>query len=66
MNIHAFICTRSKKLRSVTEDLVKWYTKAGINPCLIVGAKSIFSGYKKALDRTKQDTGDIIKICQED
>ena len=66
MNIHAFICTRSKKLRSVTEDLVKWYTKAGINPCLIVGAKSIFSGYKKALDRTKPDPGDIIILCHDD
>jgi hypothetical protein len=66
MNIHAFICTRSKNLEKTTEKLIEYYKDAGINVSLIVNAKSIFSGYKSAFDRANPNPDDIIILCHDD
>ena len=66
MNIHAFICTRSKKLEKTTQDLVEYYNDAGIKVSLIAGARSIFSGYKSAFEKANPAPEDIIILCHDD
>tara|TARA_R110002020_G_scaffold9704_4_gene37999 strand:- start:884 stop:1573 length:690 start_codon:yes stop_codon:yes gene_type:complete len=66
MNIHAFICTRSKNLGKTTQTLVEYYQDAGINVSLIVNSKSIFSGYKSAFDKANPNPDDIIILCHDD
>ena len=66
MKVHAFICTRSKDLKSVTTKLVEYLKAAGVEVSLIVNSSSIFKGYKKALDRAKPNPDDIIILCHDD
>ena len=66
ISIHAFICTRSKELKPVTDKLLTYLSSAGIKVKLIVGAKSIFSGYKTAYESAKPDPNDIVIMCHDD
>lgn len=66
MKIYAFICTRDKNLSETTKKLVSYLSSCNIDTKLLVGAKSIFSGYQKALEQTKPKDDDIIILCHDD
>lgn len=66
MKIHAFICTREKTLSTTTENLVSYLSRCKIEVKLIVNAKSIFSGYKKAFKEAKPGNKDIVILCHDD
>jgi hypothetical protein len=66
MNIYAFICTRDKKLSSVTKELVKFLTSIDIRVNLLVNSSSIFKAYSNALKKTNPSDEDIVIMCHDD
>jgi len=66
MSIYAFICTRSRDLSPVTNNLVSYLSSAGVEVKLLVNQDSIFKGYEKALQKVKPDDSDIIILCHDD
>ena len=66
MKIYAFICTRDKNLNETTKKLVSYLSSCNVATKVIVGEKSIFSGYKRAFERAKPEDNDIIILCHDD
>ena len=64
--IYAIFCTRSEKLSETTQRLIEFYKQCSITPLAIIGAKSIFGGYKHALEAAKPKPEDIIILCHDD
>lgn len=65
-SIYALICTRSRDISKTTDDLIKFYQSCGIKVKLIVGAKSIFEGYKNAIKSTPGSPDDIFLMTHDD
>ena len=66
MKIYAFVCTRDKNLSETTERLLSYLSSCNVDTKLLVGAKSIFSGYAKALKLANPDDEDIVILCHDD
>ena len=66
MIIHAFIPTRSKQLKAVTQRLLTYLAKCDAKISLIVNSESIFDGYRKAFEKANPDPSDIIILCHDD
>lgn len=66
MEVHAFICTRSKDLKLVTKNLVGYLKSAGVQVSLIVNSSSIFKGYSRAYEQANPNPDDIIILCHDD
>jgi len=67
MKITAIICTRdSKQVTSTTDKLLKFYVSCGIQVLLVSGAKSLFSAYKGAFEKTNSSDEDIVIFCHDD
>jgi len=66
MTLYAFICTRTTEFSSVTNDLVSYLSRVGVNVKLLVNQDSIFEGYKKAVEKIQPDPSDIIILCHDD
>ena len=66
MKIHAIICTRSKNITSVTENLTSKLSRLPAKVSLMVDQDSIFSGYKKAFDKADPKDKDIFVLCHDD
>lgn len=66
MKRHAFICTRTKNLKDITEKLVKYLTSAGWDVKLLIGEPSIFSAYKTAFESTDKANLDCYILCHDD
>jgi len=66
ISIYAIICTRSKALSTTTHKLVSYLSRANIKVKLIVGSKSIYSGYANAVKKINPNPNDIIILCHDD
>jgi hypothetical protein len=66
MKMFAFICTRSKDLSPTTKKLASYLSSCNIETKLLVGSKSIFSGYARALAHAKPEDNDVIILCHDD
>jgi hypothetical protein len=66
MSIYAFICTRTRDLSNVTNNLVSYLSSAGAQVKLLVNQDSIFDGYKKAFEKVSPVPSDIIILCHDD
>ena len=66
INIYALICTRSKDLSPTAQKLVSYLSRANIKVKLIVGAKSIYSGYSRTVKKINPNPNDIIILCHDD
>ena len=67
MNIHAIICTRCREeMTTMTDNLISYFAKAGVNVLVIAGASSIFKAYEGAYATISPDPEDIIIFCHDD
>jgi len=66
MKVYAFICTRDKNLSKTTEKLLSYLSSCNVDTKILVGSKSIFSGYQKAFEHVKPEDNDIIILCHDD
>ena len=66
MKIYSIICTRSPKLKLVTQKLASKLSSLPSKVMLMTNQESIFSGYKKAFDKINPDDKDIFILCHDD
>ena len=66
MKIYSIICTRSKELSPITEQLVSKLSSLPSKVLLMTNQESIFSGYKKAFDKIDPEDNDIFILCHDD
>ena len=66
ISIYALICTRTKALSPTTQKLTSYLSRANIKVKLIVGAKSIYSGYSNTIKKINPNPNDIIILCYDD
>ena len=66
MKYYAFICTRSGVLSDTTKELVSYLSSIDAQVNVLVGEKSIFSAYDKAVQKIAADPSDIIILCHDD
>jgi len=67
MNIHAIVCTRSRKeITPTTDKLLSYLVSCGIKVCLIGGSTSIYRAYHGAYLKINPDAEDIIIFCHDD
>lgn len=66
MKIHAFICTRTKNLKPITQRLVQYLSRANVHVKLLVGKDSIFSAYSEAFESVNPADDDIVVLCHDD
>lgn len=65
-NIYSFSCTRSSTLSSTSKRLEKYLDNCGIIHKWIIGSKSIFTSYSKAITNLNPKDDDIIILCHDD
>ena len=67
MNIHAFICTRSREeVSKTTNELLSYLSSCSINIILLANQTSLFSAYKRAFDKVSPKPEDIVILCHDD
>lgn len=63
---YAFICTRSLDINNTTENLFSYFDSLNIPIKLLVGQKSIFKAYSRALEKVNPGDDDIVIMCHDD
>lgn len=66
MKLHAFICTREGQQAPCTKELVSYLGRCKVDVNLLVGEKSIFEAYHKALTNNSFGDEDIVILCHDD
>jgi hypothetical protein len=63
---HAVICTRTRRLRTITRRLLTYLKSVEVVPHVVVGAKSIFSGYTQGVQDVDPCPNDVVILCHDD
>ena len=67
MKIYAIICTRSRdEVQQLTDILLNYFHKCGIEIFLMAGARSIYKAYHGAFKKIDPKPDDIIIMCHDD
>jgi len=66
MKRFAFICTRDKNLKPVTQELLSYLDSLGTKVILLIGQKSIFDAYNTALNKIDAEPDDQVILCHDD
>ena len=66
MKIFAVICTRDKKMKPVTGNLIHTLSSYGVDTKILASQDSIFTAYQKGLNSCTANDTDIVIFCHDD